>query len=35
MKHKVDFTIMGSGAAALAWLWYATWQGVDPIGWFR
>lgn len=34
-KLKVDLAIMGTGTAGLLWLWYCTWQGIDPVGWFR
>lgn len=35
MKDPTSLLIMGADALGLAWLWYATWQGIDPVGWLR
>lgn len=35
MRDLTSWLIMGTGAAGLIWLWFATWQGIDPVGWFR
>lgn len=32
---KMSFVIMGTGAVGLGWLFWCTWQGTDPVGWFR
>lgn len=35
MTDRVSLFIMGTGVAGLAWLFWSTWHGIDPVGWFR
>jgi hypothetical protein len=35
VKEWPSYAIMGTGAAGILWLFWATWHGIDPIGWFR
>jgi glycine/D-amino acid oxidase-like deaminating enzyme len=35
MTDPTSYAIIGIGVVGLAWLWFATWQGIDPVGWFR
>jgi hypothetical protein len=33
--HGTDWAIILTGYAALGWIFWATWHGIDPVAWFR
>lgn len=35
MTDRTSYVIVAPGVLGLLWLFWATWHGVDPVGWFR
>lgn len=33
-RHKTDLAIVGTGYLGLAWVFWCTWHGINPVGWF-